>query len=310
MEMRPFGRTGVKVSPLCLGAMMFGAWGNTDHDDSIRIIHRALDAGINFIDTADVYGGGGESERLLGDVLAGRLNRVVLATKFGMSLGDAAPVSGPRGAPAYVRAAADASLRRLRADRIDLLYYHAPDGTTPLGETLDAMHELVTEGKVAAIGCSNLDAAQLREAAEHVRAADSTPIAALQNEYSLLKREAEADVLPLCVELEIGFVPYFPLASGLLTGKYRRGQPAPQGTRISPGDGRLSGEALDEVERLAAVAESAGHSLLELAMATLAWRPGVASVIAGAMTPEQVRANAAAADWRPPAEVYAALDRS
>jgi aryl-alcohol dehydrogenase-like predicted oxidoreductase len=303
---RRLGRSPLNVSIVGLGGNNFGR--RLDLAGTRRVVDAALDAGINFIDTADVYGGGGESERLLGEIIAGRRDRVVLATKFGGNMGDAAAAPGPGGAPGYVRAAAEASLGRLGMERIDLLYYHTPDGVTPLADTLDAMHELVTEGKVVAIGCSNLDAAQLREAADHVQAAGITPVAALQNEYSLLDREAEKEILPLCVELDIGFVPYFPLGSGLLSGKYRRGQPPPSGTRISPGDPRLSDAALDTVETLAAVAEEHGHTLLELAIATLAWQPGAASVIAGAMTPEQVRANGAAAEWQPSPEVFAQVD--
>ena len=305
MRQRRLGRSPLNVSIVGLGGNNFGR--RLDLAGTRRVVDAALDAGINFIDSADVYGGGGGSERLLGEILAGRRDQVVLATKFGMNMGDAAPAPGPRGAPGYVRAAAEASLGRLGMDRIDLLYYHAPDGVTPLGETLNAMHELVIEGKVAAIGCSNFDAAQLQEAAGHVRASGITPLAALQNEYSLLDREAE-EILPFCVELDIGFVPYFPLASGLLSGKYRRGQPSPSGTRIAPGDPRLSDATLARVESLAAVAEEQGHTLLELAIAALASRPGVASVIAGAMTPEQVQANAAAAEWHPSSDVYAQIE--
>jgi aryl-alcohol dehydrogenase-like predicted oxidoreductase len=286
------------VSVVGLGCNNFG--GRLDLDRTRAVVDAALDAGVNFFDTADVYGNHGGSERFLGELLEGRRDRVVLATKFGNDMGDSAQARGSR---EYMRRAVEASLGRLRTDRIDLLYYHRPDGVTPISETVAAMAELVDEGKVVALGVSNFDVAQLDEAVE------AGDIAALQNEYSLLEREAERDVLPQCRELGVGFVPYFPLASGLLTGKYRRGEPAPEGSRLAGRSHLLTDERFDEVEAFEEFASERGHSLLELAIGALAAQPGVASVIAGATTPEQVRANVAAAAWTPTADDLDALRR-
>jgi aryl-alcohol dehydrogenase-like predicted oxidoreductase len=286
------------VSVVGLGCNNFG--GRLDLDRTRAVVDAALDAGVNFFDTADVYGNHGGSERFLGELLEGRRERVVLATKFGHDMGDGAQARGSR---EYMRRAVDASLGRLRTDRIELLYYHRPDGVTPVSETIGAMAELVDQGKVDALGVSNFDVAQLDEAVE------AGEIAALQNEYSLLEREAERDVLPRCRELGVGFVPYFPLASGLLTGKYRRGEPAPEGSRLAGRAHLLTDERFDEVEAFEDFARERGHSLLELAIGALAAQPGVASVIAGATTPEQVRANVRAAAWTPTADDLDALRR-
>jgi len=278
------------VSAVGLGCNNFGR--RLDLAGTRAVIDAALDAGIDFFDTADLYGGDGASERLIGEVLGGRRDRVALATKFGMEMsGD---TGEPRGAPAYVRRAVEGSLERLRAERIDLLYYHEPDGVTPLAETLGALGELADEGKIRTFGTSNLDAAQVREAAAH----GDDRLVALQNEYSLLEREAEQELLPLCAELGIGFVPYYPLARGMLTGKFRRGEAAPAGTRMASRPDELTDVVFDRVEALEAFAATRGHTLLELAIAALASRPGIPSVIAGAMSPEQVTANAAAGDWQ------------
>ena len=286
LEQRRLGPFGVSV--VGLGCNNFG--GRLDLDRTRAVVDAALDAGVNFLDTANVYGDRGGSERFLGELLEGRRERVVLATKFGNDMGDGETARGSR---EYLRSAVDASLGRLRTDRIDLLYYHRPDGVTPISETIGAMAELVDEGKVVALGVSNFDVAQLDEAVE------TGEIAALQNQYSLLEREAERDVLPRCRELGVGFVPYFPLASGLLTGKYRRGEPAPEGSRLAGRSHILTEEAFDEVEAFDEFARGRGHSLLELAIGVLAAQPGVASVISGATTPEQVRANVGAAAWTP-----------
>jgi aryl-alcohol dehydrogenase-like predicted oxidoreductase len=287
-----------EVSVVGLGCNNFG--GRLDLERTRAVIDAALDAGVNFLDTADVYGNAGGSERFLGELLEGRRERVVLATKFGNDMGDGASARGSRD---YMRRAVEASLGRLRTDRIDLLYYHRPDGVTPVSETIGAMAELVDEGKVVALGVSNFDVAQLEEAVE------AGEIAALQNEYSLLEREAERDVLPRCRELGVGFVPYFPLASGLLTGKYRRGEPAPDGSRLAARPHALTDERFDEVEALDEFARGRGRSLLELAIGALVAQPGVASVIAGATTPEQVRANVEAAAWTPSTDDIEALQR-
>jgi len=261
-----------------------------------QVVEAALEAEINFLDTADIYGGGG-SERFLGEILEGRRDQVVLATKFGMG-----PDEGmARGSREYMRHALAASLERLRTDYVDVYYYHQPDGITPVAETVAAMLELVEDGSVRAIGVSNFSVEQLDEAVP------AGPVAALQNHYNLLEREAEADVLPRCAELGVGFVPYFPLASGLLTGKYRRGESPPSGTRLSGRAEVLTDDAFDRIEALEAFAGERGHTLLELAIAGLASRAGVASVIAGATKPEQVRANVAAGDWELSAGDLAAL---
>ena len=285
--------SGLQVTRVGLGCNNFG--GRLDLERTRAVVEAALEAGITFLDTADIYGGGG-SERFLGEILEGRRDQVVLATKFGMG-----PDEGmARGSREYTRHALAASLERLRTDYVDVYYYHQPD-ETPVAETIGAMRELVEEGRVRAIGVSNFSVEQLDEAVA------AGPVAALQNHYNLLEREAEADVLPRCAELGVGFVPYFPLASGLLTGKYRRGEPPPQGTRLSGRSEALSDSAFDRIEALEAFAQERGHTLLELAIAGLASQPGVASVISGATTPEQVRANAAAADWELSADDLAAL---
>ncbi|MGZ4352220.1 MAG: aldo/keto reductase [Gaiellaceae bacterium] len=281
------GDSDLRVSRIGLGCNNFGP--RLDLEGTRAVVDAALDAGVTFLDTAESYGDG-DSERFLGEVLQGRRDRVVLATKFGMRVDRG-------GSRAYVAVAVDRSLQSLRTDRIDLYYYHRPDGETPIAETLGALDELVRAGKVRYLGASNFTAAQLREADEVARAEGLTRFVALQNEYSLLDRSAEAEVLPACRELGVGFVPYFPLASGLLTGKYRRGEPAPEGTRLAGSD-RLTDEAFDRVETLERFAAERGRPLLELALAALASEPGVAGVIAGATKPEQVRANAAAADWQ------------
>jgi len=279
----------IQLSPVGLGTNNFGR--RLDLERSRAVVEAALSAGVTHLDTADTYGGG-DSERFIGETLEVRRADAFVATKFGMG-------EGGNGSPEYVRRAIDASLDRLRTDYVDLYYYHRPDGVTPIAETVGAMQELVDAGKVRHLGVSNVDAVQLRDAAA------AAPVAAVQNKYSLLEREVEAEVLPLCEELGIGFVPYFPLASGLLTGKYRRGKPAPAGTRLAGRE--IDSEMFERIEALERFAAERGHTLLELAIAALASRPAVASVIAGATTPEQVRANAAAAEWRLTPEELAAI---
>jgi aryl-alcohol dehydrogenase-like predicted oxidoreductase len=293
------GRSGLTVSAVGLGCNNFGR--RLDLAGTRAVIDAALDAGITHLDTADIYGGDGASERLIGQLLEGRRDRVVLATKFGMEL--SSDDGTPRGSRAYVRRAIEGSLERLRTDHIDLYYYHEPDGVTPLSETLGALGELADEGKIRAFGVSNVDAAGLREAA----ALGGDRLAAVQNEYNLLDRAAEADVLPLARELGVGFVPYFPLASGLLTGKFRRGKAPPAGARLAGRPERLTDGVFDRLEALEGFAAERGHTLLELAVAGLASQPGVASVIAGAMSPEQVTRNATAAGWELAGDDRAAL---
>jgi aryl-alcohol dehydrogenase-like predicted oxidoreductase len=286
MESVGLGRSELEVSRVGLGCNNFGR--RLDRERTRQVVEAALDAGITFFDTAESYGDG-ESERFLGAALGERRADVVVATKFGWAPGDL-----PGGSPERVRRAIDGSLERLGTDVVDLFYYHRPDGVTPLAETLGAMEELVAAGKVRRLGLSNVDV-------EHLDASTATgvEIVAVQNRYSLVHRDDEAAVLPFCREHEIGYVPYFPLESGLLTGKYRRGEPAPDGSRLAGGGVR--DEQLDEVERLEERAEALGRSLLELSIGGLASIDGIASVIAGATTPEQVRANAAAGAWRPSA---------
>jgi len=302
METRRIGA--LEVSVVGLGCNNFG--GRLDAAATARVVDAALDAGVNFLDTADIYGGT-KSEEYLGQALQGRRERVVLATKFGMKVGE-----GRQGAaPAYVRAALDDSLRRLRFDRIDLYQLHQPDASVPIADTLGALNEAVRAGKVREIGCSNFSARQLREAAAAVEPG-AARFVSVQNEYSLLKRDPEAEVLPECERQGLAFLPYFPLASGLLTGKYRRGRAAPAGARIQPGgryDDLLAERSLEVVEALIAFAEARRHTLLELAISWLLSHPPVASVIAGATSPEQVKTNAKAAGWRlTPAEL-AEIDR-
>jgi aryl-alcohol dehydrogenase-like predicted oxidoreductase len=304
---RALGHSGIEVSEVGLGCNNFGR--RVDLEGTRAVLDEALANGVTFLDTADIYGGGGRSEELLGEVLQGRRDRVVLATKFGMDMHDGATA---RGSAAYVARAVEASLRRLRTDVIDVYWYHEPDGVTPIAETLEALDRLVREGKVRAIGASNFSAAQLEEADAVARERGLTPFSAVQNEYSLLEREAEAEVLPACGRLELGFVPYFPLASGLLTGKYRRGAQAPAGARLSGRDQIASAEEFDLVESLIEYAKARGVELIDVAIGALLARPEVSSVIAGATKPEQVRRNAESRRWQPSgadlSELYELLD--
>jgi aryl-alcohol dehydrogenase-like predicted oxidoreductase len=296
---RTLGSSGLEVTVVGLGCNNFG--GRIDEPASRAVIDAALDAGITFFDTADVYGNRGGSEEIIGRALEGRRDRVVLATKFGHDLGDGETARGGR---AYIRKAVEASLRRLRTDWIDLYQYHRPDGITPVEETLGALQELVEAGTVRAIGSSNFTAAMVEEAHAVAGERGYTPFATEQSEYSWLRRDAEQELLPACERLGVGFIPYFPLASGLLTGKYRKDEPPPEGTRLH---GRELDDAdLDRVERLRAFADERGISLLDVAIGGLAAQPDVVSVIAGATKPEQVRANAVAGDWTPsPADLDA-----
>jgi aryl-alcohol dehydrogenase-like predicted oxidoreductase len=297
MELRRLGTSELAVSVVGLGCNNFGRV--VDLAGTRAVVDAALDAGITFLDSAERYGNG-DSERFLGEALRGRRGDVVLATKFGGGV----PGGGSAG---YIRKAVEASLERLQTDYIDLLYYHRPDGVTPIAETLAALDALVEQGKVRAIGCSNLSAEQLAEAAEV--AGTKSRFCALQNQYSLLERDADADVLPLCRELDVGFVAYFPLASGLLTGKYRRGEAPAEGTRLARGAGELlSDGSFDEVDRLTAFAQERGHSLHELAIASVTSTPGIASALVGATSPEQARDNAAV-NWRLSPEELNAIPR-
>jgi aryl-alcohol dehydrogenase-like predicted oxidoreductase len=301
METRKIGS--LEVSLVGLGCNNFGM--RIDDDASARVVDAAIDAGITFFDTADIYGAT-RSEEFLGRALAGRRNAVVVATKFGMRV----DAERQGASPAYVRRAVDDSLRRLGTDRIDLYQLHQPDPAVPIAETLGALDDLVRAGKVREIGCSNFSAAQLREAQAATRPGAASFVS-VQNELSLLNREAEREVLPACEQLGLAFLPYFPLASGLLTGKYARGEAVPDGTRLSlswAASRFLTDERLATVEALAAWAGSRDRSVLELAMSWLASYRVVSSVIAGATTPEQVRANATAAGWPLTAADLAEID--
>ena len=287
VETIDLGQSGLRVSRVGLGCNNFG--GRIGFDETKAVVEAALESGVTFFDTAESYGGGGGSERFLGEILEGRREQAVIATKFAYA--------GDRGGAAEnVQRAIAGSLERLRTDYVDLYYLHRPDPATPIGETLRALDELVQAGTVRAIGCSNFSTDQLAEADRVAREQGAARFTVLQNQYSLLSRDDETDVLPLCRELEVAYVPYFPLASGLLTGKYRRGEPAPEGTRLAGRE--IDDERLARVERMTSFAEERGHTILELAISALASIPGMSSVIAGATKPEQVRANAAAAGWR------------
>jgi aryl-alcohol dehydrogenase-like predicted oxidoreductase len=290
---RPLGDSGLNVSVVGLGCNNFGR--RVDLAATRRVVDTALAEGVTFFDTADTYARG-TSEEYLGEVLEGRRDQVVLATKFGMDMGDG---KGPRGSRDYVHQAIDASLRRLRTEAVDLYWYHRPDGVTPIAETLGALDELVQAGKVRAIGASNFTAEQLQEADAAARENGITRFTAVQNEYSLLVRDVEHDVLAVCERLKIGFVPYFPLASGLLTGKYRRGQASPDGSRLSGREEIATAEQFDLIEALDAYARERDLSLTDVAIGALLARPAVSSVIAGATAPEQVQTNAAASRWAP-----------
>ena len=291
MRTRMLGDDGPEVSVVGLGTNNFGR--RCDLEQTRAVLDAALEAGVTLIDTADIYGDG-SSEDYIGRVLEGRRDRVVLATKFGKPMSEGPDV--PRGSPEYIRWAVEGSLRRLRTDVIDVYQMHDPDERTPIDETLGALDELVRAGKVRHVGSSNFNASQVEAADRVARERGTVRFVAAQNRYSLLERAAEEELLPTCERLGIGMLPFFPLASGLLTGKYRRGEVATEG--------RLAGRAIpaeqfDHVEALTRFAEERGVSLLDVAVGGLAAMPAIVSVIAGATTPEQVRANVKAGGWIP-----------
>ena len=299
MRARTLGDGGPEVSLVGLGTNNFG--GRCDYEESRAVIDAALRAGITLFDTADIYTQGA-SEEYIGRALAGRREGVLLATKFGKPMNDGPDL--PRGSREYVRWAVEGSLRRLQTETIDLYQMHEPDPETPVEETLGALSELVAEGKVRYVGSSNYSAGQIEEADRLARERGLVRFVAVQNHYSLVERGAEDELLPACERLGLGMLPYFPLASGLLTGKYRRGE--------RPTQGRLAGreipeERFDRLEALQRFADERGVSLLEVAIGGLAAMPAIASVIAGATRPEQVRANVRAGEWEPDAADVAAL---
>jgi aryl-alcohol dehydrogenase-like predicted oxidoreductase len=310
MRYRRLGDSGLVVSVVGIGCNNVGR--KLDLDGTRAVVDAALEHGVNLFDTADVYGTPrGASEELLGTVLRGRRDEVVVATKFGMDMGGAnGDDLGARGSRRYIARAVEASLRRLKTDHIDLYQIHQPDPQTPIEETLSALDDLVRAGKVRYLGNSKFAAWQVADADWTARTAHLNRFVSAQNEYSLLQRDVEAELLPACERFGLGLLPYFPLASGLLTGKYRRGAPAPEGTRMAMDRYRdwYARADWDTIEALSAFADRRGLALLEVAIGALAARPAVASVIAGATTPEQVAANATAARWVPTAEDLAELD--
>jgi aryl-alcohol dehydrogenase-like predicted oxidoreductase len=294
MEYRNLGRSGLQVSVVGIGCNNFG--GRIDAEATQKVVDAAIEQGINFFDTADTYGGGGKSEELLGRSLGDRRREIVIASKFGMKMGEGPYRSGA--SRKYIMQACEESLRRLGTDYIDLYQVHTPDPRTPIEETMRALDDLVRAGKVRYIGHSNFAGWQAAEAHYVAQAEHLAPFISAQNEYSLLDRRIERELVPACEKYGVGILPFFPLASGLLTGKYRRNEPLPEGTRLgnaAPMAQRILTERnWDVTEKLRDYAEARGHTLLELAIGWLASKPYVGSVIAGATKPEQVKANVAA----------------
>jgi len=302
MRYRRLGDSGLVVSVVGIGCNNFGR--KMDESETRLVVDAAIDHGINLFDTADIYGVGA-SETLLGKALQGRRDDVVIATKFGMDMqGENGADHGARGARRYIVRAAEASLRRLGTDYIDLYQMHAPDPATPIDETLAALDDLVRAGKVRYLGNSNFAGWQIADADWVARTKDFTPFISAQNEYSWLKRDIEAEVIPACDRFGLGMLPFFPLSSGLLTGKYRRDAEPPAGSRLSEARvaHRLAAANWDTIEALEAFAAGRGVTILDVAIGGLAAQPAVTSVIAGATTPEQVSANVAAGQWIPTAD--------
>jgi aryl-alcohol dehydrogenase-like predicted oxidoreductase len=309
MEQRNLGRSGLRVSLVGLGCNNFGMW--IDRAGSQAVVDKALDLGITLLDTADVYGNKGGSETILGEILGARRKNIVLATKFGIEMDAAETLKGA--SRRYIMAAVEASLRRLKTDWIDLYQLHRPDPLTPIEETLRALDDLIRAGKVRYIGCSNLAAWQVVEAEWTARDRVLEAFVSCQDEYSLVVRGIERELMPALQAYGLGLLPYFPLASGLLTGKYKRNTKLPAETRLTTtqrlADRFMTDDNWAVVERLEAFCAERGHSLLELAFSWLVRRPGVASVIAGATKPEQIEQNVRATGWALTQEDMAAIDR-
>ena len=308
MEQRNLGRSGLQVSIVGLGCNNFGR--RCDKEQTAVVVQKALELGITLFDTADIYGPGGLSEEYLGAALQGKRREVIIATKFVGPMGEG-PLWGGA-SRRYIVDAVEASLRRLGTDYIDLYQIHFPDTNTPIDETLRALDDLVRQGKVRYIGCSNFTGWQVVEAQWITRTQHLSPIVSAQNQYNLLDRRIERALVPASRAYGLGILPYFPLASGFLTGKYRSGQPPPEGTRLA-GAGPMADRVLTErnfetLTKLEAFVESRGRSMLDLAIGWLASQPCVASVIAGATKPEQLEQNASAAEWRLTAEELAEVD--
>jgi len=309
VEYRNLGNSGLKVSAVGLGCNNFGM--RNDTEQTRAIVHRSLDEGITLFDTADIYGNRGASEEMLGKALGERRRDAVVATKFGMAMGDGPYLRG--GSRRYVIAAAEASLKRLGTDYIDLYQIHQPDPETPQQETLEALNDLVRAGKVRYIGSSNFAAWQAVDAHWISRANGLASYVSAQNQYNLLDRRIERELVPACRQFGVGILPYFPLASGFLTGKYRRGAEPPKGTRLSlikrMADQTLTDENFAKLERLDKFARDHNHTLLELAVGWLASQPQVSSVISGATSPEQVTDNVKAGNWKLTSEELAEVDK-
>jgi aryl-alcohol dehydrogenase-like predicted oxidoreductase len=299
MIYRPLGDSGLVVSAVGIGCNAFGR--RVDLEGVNDVLDGAQDSGVTLLDTADTYGGDGASESLLGRALKGRRDEFVLATKFGMDMqGANGDDHGVRGSRHYVRRAVEASLRRLEVDHIDLYQLHEPDEVTPIEETLSVLTDLVREGKVRYVGCSNFAGWQVADADWTARTSGFVRFVSVQNRYSLLDRTVEEEVVPACEQFGLGVLPYFPLEYGLLTGKYHRGQPAPARSRATTAPSPwLESADWDRIEALEKYAEARDVSLLDVAIAGLAAQPAVASVISGATSGDQVRTNAAALRWEP-----------
>ena len=308
MTYRPLGDSGLMVSTVGIGCNAFGR--RVDLDGVRDILDAAQDVGVTLLDTADVYGGHGASEELIGEALRGRRDDFVVATKFGMDMqGANGDDRGARGSRAYVRRAVEASLRRLRVDHVDLYQYHEPDGVTPVEETLSALSDLVREGKVRYLGVSNVGGWQVADADWTARTGGFERFVSVQNRYSLLDRSVEEEVVPACEQFGLGVLPYFPLEYGLLTGKYRRGEVAPTGSRAAAmASPWLENADWDRIASLEKYAEQRGVTVLAVAIAGLAAQPAVGSVISGATRGDQVRTNAAALDWQPTQDDLVDLD--
>ncbi len=307
MQFRNLGRSGLRVSLVGLGCNNFG--GRIDDEAARKVIDAAIEHGITLFDTADIYGEKAGSERVLGEVLGARRKDIVLASKFGMKMFH----GGQGGSRRYIMSAVEESLTRLKTDWIDLYQFHTPDPLTPIDETLRALEDLVTQGKVRYVGCSNMPAWQVADAQWTARDLRLSGFASAQDEYSLLKRGAEKDLIPALTHYGMGLLPYFPLANGALTGKYRRNAPMPDGARLTKlpeRAGQIFSEAnWAKIEALTDFCEARGRTPVELAFSWLASRPVVSSVIAGATRPEQIAANVKAADWALTAEDLADIDR-
>lgn len=303
MEFRQLGKSGLTVSVVGLGCNNFGM--RCDYEQSEAVINAAFDNGITFFDTADIYGGKGGSETFMGKILKGRRQEVVLASKFGMDMGTRDVALGSR---SYIRKAIEGSLRRLQTDYLDLYQLHQPDPLTPIEETLAALDELVSEGKVRYIGCSNFAGWQIAEAELKAKQLNVERFISAQNHYSIIERDVEGEVIPACEHFGLGMLPFYPLASGLLTGKFRRDQQPPDGTRLASRKAELEGANWDLIEALEKFAIERGGSLLSLAISALASKPAVSSVIAGATKPEQVVANVKGGEFKLSAQDIGELD--